>query len=374
MTLAHIPYARQVERRVPIKTIPGVARRLGPELAAMNISSAFVIFDDQLQDTLLDTITTSLHEAGIQFSSTAVHADEEKKALSTLVTLTDSFAAARFGATTAVVAVGGGLIGNMAGLMASLLYRGVPLVHVPTTLLAQLDSAVDVKQSVNCGTQKNALGVLYPPSLVLSDPEMLSSLERRDRISGLGEAIKHGFAQDTEFARFVSEGNVESLSFLQEVTAKTVALKQKYWESASGLWADGDTEVRLTHLGHAVGKILEMNPTGVLTHGEAISHGMLVEARIARQHGYLSADELTYMERLLRATGLLDTSWSPDIPAIVDELRTRSQLKVALLEQLGAGRVVSRHVAADQVIRALRTYLEEREPAETEQAGGSRHA
>jgi 3-dehydroquinate synthetase len=202
-----------------------------------------------------------------------------------------------------VVAVGGGVTGNMAGLMAALLFRGIRLVHIPTSLLAMLDSVLSLKQAVNAGVGKNLVGTFYPPVAVLADTAMLRTLPRRETISGLCEAIKNSLAIRPEMTDLLLRGlrpdacydDATMRSIISEsILAKASVTVADEHESRTGL---------VLEYGHTVGHALEYTAAGGLSHGEAVGLGMLVAAEVAHRLGHLDASTVALHSELLGQAG-----------------------------------------------------------------------
>ena len=218
-----------------------------------------------------------------------------------------------------VLALGGGVVGDLAGFAASCYRRGVPLVQVPTTLLAQVDAAIGGKTGINHPRGKNLVGAFYQPRLVLVDPAMLLTLPERIYREGWGEIVKYGMILDAELFRLL-EAQVPALlardaALLTEVIARCVQLKVdvvRHDERDSGLR-------NILNYGHTFGHALEAltGYTGADTwlHGEAVSLGMQVAAHIALARGLLSREEALRQQTLLQALGLPTTCPPIDIEA-----------------------------------------------------------
>jgi 3-dehydroquinate synthetase len=262
-----------------------------------------------------------------------------------------------------VCSVGGGVVGNIAGFVASILFRGIELIHIPTTLLAQLDSAVDVKQSVNSRGIKNSIGTYKAPGFVFINPQFLLTLSDRELRSGLGEALKHAFAQDITFIPNVLSVDTQDLHALTELIAHTISLKLQHWEQTPNIWSKHDKKIeRLTHLGHTTGRILESIELGLLTHGEAIAHGMVIEAYASNQLGYLDYNSVNFMRDSLQEAALLPklpASYGPDeILARLYPVSILYKPIFAVLKRLGDPDVLSTTIPKQLMRKALLWYLQ----------------
>ena len=229
---------------------------------------------------------------------------ESHKTLSTVARIIDVLVANRFGRDCAVIALGGGVVGDMAGFAAACYQRGVAYVQVPTTLLAQVDSSVGGKTGVNHPLAKNIIGAFHQPELVCYDTATLATLSERDIRAGLSEVIKHGLIWDASFVNWCEEHAEELLALEPEAIAhalyvgchvKAQVVSQD--ERESGLRA-------ILNLGHTIGHALEaVAGYNELQHGEAISIGMVGAARLAVRLGY-DQEIHTVTKRVIRKFGL----------------------------------------------------------------------
>jgi 3-dehydroquinate synthase len=239
--------------------------------------------------------------------------------------------------SSTLISFGGAATANLAGFVAATLLRGIRLIHIPTTLLAQLDGTVDFKQAINLDGVKNLIGSFYAPLLVVVDPYFLSTLPERHLANGLSEALKHALVQDRELCgRFLSRAADRSSAFLDEAIQRTVALKKVLLESESY----DDAEMLLQY-GHAVGHALESITQHELLHGEAIAIGMCVSAEIALAMGLCNQATVDAHYRLFRAYGL--PAYIPhgckvdDILRLIyrDKYRSDGLQQMALVRELG---------------------------------------
>ena len=230
-------------------------------------------------------------------------AGEPRKDLAAVGELMESALALGADRGSVVVALGGGITGNVAGLMAALLFRGIRLVHVPTSLIAVLDSVMSLKQAVNASVGKNLVGTFYAPVEVLADTAMLRSLPRRETVSGLCEAVKNALAiRPAMIGLLLRELRPDAcypdaalLSFIREsLLAKASVVVEDERECRAGL---------VLEFGHTVGHALEHVARGRLSHGEAIGLGMIAAAEISHRLGHLDARAVAMHRRLLERAG-----------------------------------------------------------------------
>lgn len=231
---------------------------------------------------------------------------ETKKRLATVESICRTLVRAGADRKALLVAVGGGVVGDVAGFAAASYLRGIRLVHVPTTLVAQLDSAIGGKTGVNLPEGKNLVGAFYPPSLVLVDPEVLRSLPGKQFRSGLYEVIKYGIIADTDLFRFL-EGRMEGLlrqerEILEWVMPHCIRVKANVVS-----WDEREGGLRQSlNLGHTLGHALEA-ATGFrrFLHGEAVAWGMLAAAQIAVDRGSFAEEDARRIARIIRRVGML---------------------------------------------------------------------
>ena len=293
--------------------------------------------------------------------------DESGKNLRNLEKIINEFFSAGGTYRSCICSLGGGVTGNIAGLAASIIDRGISLVHIPTTLLAQLDSAPDVKHSINVPGIKNAVGSYKCPDFVLIDPLFLESLSLREIKSGIAEAIKHGFSQDLQFVKFISSSNkknkLTNLNTLERIVCKTISLKIRHWEQTPTKWNEKKKTERLTHIGHTIGKVLEMLDIDYLTHGEAISHGMVIETYISYLLGYLKKDSANYVNSILKDLNLLyplnDFYSSKEILNYLYPKNSREKPVFALLKKLGNPETISTTISRAVIKKALTWYFKQ---------------
>lgn len=206
---------------------------------------------------------------------------------------------------TGIVALGGGVVGDMAGYAAATYLRGIPFVQVPTTLLSQVDSSVGGKTAINHPLGKNLIGAFYQPQYVHIDVATLETLSKRDFLAGIAEVVKYGVVFDGDFFAWL-EANVESI-LKQDVAALTHAIKTSCAIKADIVEKDEtENSVRaILNYGHTFGHAVEhLSGYGKVLHGEAVSIGMIVAAKISNQLDLCSVDDVQRIESLLARFGL----------------------------------------------------------------------
>jgi 3-dehydroquinate synthase len=242
--------------------------------------------------------------AGIKPSFADIQAGEENKSLSTLLPVYDQFLSQRIERSTPVIALGGGVIGDMAGFVAATVLRGVPFVQVPTTLLAMVDASVGGKTGVDAKAGKNLIGAFHQPIAVLIDPGVLKSLPERELRGGLAECIKHEIIRDPDgFASLehnINKALALDIEFLTALIAHNVAIKARVVE------ADPFERGERAHLnfGHTFGHAIESVSKFQYSHGESVALGMAAASNLAKELGMIDEPSRQRIENLIKAAGL----------------------------------------------------------------------
>ena len=291
------------ERSYPIHIGEGLLDQ--PELLAPHIRGrqVAIISNETVAPLYLERLTRSL----AQFSviSVVLPDGEAFKTWETLQLIFDGLLTARHDRRTTVIALGGGVIGDMAGFAAACYQRGVDFIQVPTTLLSQVDSSVGGKTAINHPLGKNMVGAFYQPQLVLADISTLDTLPDRELHAGLAEVIKYGLIRDPEFFVWL-EANIDSL-LVRDREALAIAVKRSCANKAEVVAADEREtgERALLNLGHTFGHAIETGMGyGEWLHGEAVSAGTLIAVELSRRLGFVTVDEVLRVENLFSRAGL----------------------------------------------------------------------
>ena len=235
-----------------------------------------------------------------------------------------------------IIAFGGGAVGNLAGFVASTIYRGIKFVHIPTTIISQADSTIGGKQSINTYYGKNTLGSIYEPEFILTDFNFLKTLPEKEIRSGLAESIKHGLCQDEIFLEKFSKKSKRK-KFINEVVEETIKLKINLFE----LDKEGANESKVFVYGHEIGHAIEALSKGRLAHGESVSIGMCCSANISNNLGHLPARSLKKHYSILKEWNLptkIPRNISPK--EIIGNLESsgklnKNKLEIVLLNNIG---------------------------------------
>ena len=313
---------------------------LGPKAAR-----AAVVSDSRVAPLYVPRVAASLRDAGFAVTEIQIPEGEQHKNLAWLALVYDRLIEAQIERSSAVVAVGGGVVGDLAGFAAATVLRGVPFVQVPTTLLAQVDAAIGGKTAINHATGKNLIGAFHQPRLVAIDIQTLKTLPRREYVAGLAEVVKYGAILDRAlFDRL--EQSVEALlrqdaELLDAVIATCCRLKAMVVEEDE---TEGDFRAVL-NFGHTVGHAVEtLTEYRRYLHGEAVAIGMVAAARLSELRGSLARGDAERLEGLLRALGL-PTAVPDDLAAEqlalaieADKKAAGGKIKFVCIDELGKTR------------------------------------
>jgi 3-dehydroquinate synthase len=332
---------------------PGLLDQAGALLTDAGLQGkAMIISDDTVAHLYGDRLKRALSGAGFDTAMISIPPGEGQKSLETAALLYGRLTDLNAERTTPILALGGGVIGDLAGFVAATYMRGVPLVQIPTTILAQCDSSIGGKTAVNHGTLKNRIGAFYQPRLTISDVSLLQTLDRREVSDGLSEVIKHGVILDAALFQFL-EDNIEQIrgldgSLLEHAVAASARIK-------AGIVVQDELDLGLRNVlnyGHTVGHAVETVSHLSIWHGEAVAIGMAVEARLARELGLLQNAEVARIVNLLERAGLKTA-----LPAL-----DRASMMAALMhdKKVAGGRVkfalpqgIGKVVLTDLVDQAL---------------------
>lgn len=347
MQTLHVDLA---ERSYPIHIGAGLLSRadllaphiVGRQVAIVTNETIAPLYLQALQDTLADYRVTPI----------VLPDGEAFKNWETLQSIFDGLLGARHDRRTTVLALGGGVIGDMAGFAAACYQRGVNFIQLPTTLLSQVDSSVGGKTGINHPLGKNMVGAFYQPQAVLIDTRSLDTLPPRELSAGLAEVIKYGLICDAPFLDWLEE-NMAALRSLDQA-ALTEAIERSCAAKARVVGADEkETGVRATlNLGHTFGHAIETQMGyGVWLHGEAVAAGTVMALEMSHRLGWIDADERDRGIRLFQAAGLPVVPPQEMTPEqflahmAVDKKVLDGQLRLVLLRSLGEAVVTSDYPA-----------------------------
>ena len=293
------------DRAYPIHIGPGLLDRAELVLPHLAQKRAVIVTNTTVGPLYLERFARTLREAGVRVDSVVLPDGEAYKNWETLNLIFDALLTQRAERKTTLVALGGGVIGDLTGFAAASYQRGMPFIQVPTTLLAQVDSSVGGKTGINHPLGKNMIGAFYQPQLVLADTDTLNTLPDRELSAGLAEVIKYGLIRDLPFLEWL-EANMEQL-MARDTAALTYAIRRSCENKAEVVAADEKEagQRALLNLGHTFGHAIEAGMGyGNWLHGEAVAAGTILAADLSRRLGNLSQADEARIAALFRRAGL----------------------------------------------------------------------
>lgn len=337
----------------------GIMDDLGRRMRQTGLSGrASVVSDEDVFPHHGACASESLVDAGFDVESFIVPAGETSKSMDTAMELYNWLVSRRTERGHSVVALGGGMVGDLAGFVAATFLRGLPLVQVPTSLIAMADSSIGGKVAVNLPQAKNLIGAFYQPRLVVSDVSTLKTLPERELVSGWAEIIKHGFTLDAEFVQFLEKRLSQIIALETGPLVETV--RRSAWIKASVVGEDERERERrmILNYGHTIAHGLE-TATGYerFLHGEAVAIGMMGSAMLSQRLGLISSDIVSRQKKLLERFGLPTSCSGVDKDKVLaamelDKKVRERAVRWVLLEDIG--RTVFRHdVPMQDVVSVL---------------------
>lgn len=336
----------------------GLRMQLQDLLSAWNQGQQWVVLTQETIYSLYRPVIQQLENSGFNIGVITVPGDESAKNIQYAEQVWSQMVKLGCDRSSILLALGGGVVGDLGGFVAATYMRGIPFIQIPTTLLAMIDSAIGGKTAVNLAAGKNLVGAIYQPKAVLVDPGFLETLPTRNVISSLGEAIKYGFIRDRSIydtikTRFDDLVGLKDKALLSEIITKSCQIKSQI--VSNDQFENG--ERKLLNFGHTIGHAFEtIQDYGGLYHGEAVLYGMKCATFISHQKGLLSAEEY------LDAKALLDRFPLPKLGAVSpekvleivshDKKNVNSKLSFILLDKIGNA-VINTDVTADDIVESL---------------------
>jgi 3-dehydroquinate synthase len=343
---------------------------IGPDLLADDVrlaasvagSHAAIVTNTVVGPLYLARVAGALRAAGKKVTEIVLPDGEEEKTWENLNRIYDALLRDKCDRKTTIVALGGGVIGDMAGFAAATYMRGVPFIQVPTTLLSQVDSSVGGKTGINHPLGKNMIGAFYQPQAVIADTSTLDTLPARELSAGLAEVLKHGAIIDAQFFDWIEE-NIARL-MARDPAALAYAI-QRSCEIKADVVRKDEREGGLRailNFGHTFGHAIEAGMGyGAWLHGEAVGCGMVMAAELSQRLGFIDATTRTRIATLVRAAGLPTTA--PDLGAErwielmqVDKKNEGGQIRFILLKPLGSPLITT--VPQDTLLAAIGACVE----------------
>ena len=326
----------------------------------------FIVTDETVAALHLKPFEAGLAAANLTATSIVLPPGEQTKSLSQLQSLTARLLDARVERDSVLIALGGGVIGDLTGFAASITLRGIPFVQVPTTLLAQVDSAIGGKTGINTAQGKNLLGSFYQPHLVLSDTATLTTLPPREFLSGYAEVVKYGLINDVAFFHWLEKNGAAILERTPEALTHAIVTACK---AKAGIVTADEREAgnrALLNLGHTFGHAFEAaNAFGPdLQHGEAVSLGMCLAFAFSVRLGLCPAEDAKRVHRHLAAIGLPTTpgeagagKWDPKV--LVNLMRQDKKVRGGRLRFILTRGIGKAFLHEDLAAEEIQNFLEE---------------
>ena len=342
MVTIRVPLVEQREASYDILIGPGLVHQLDRILKQYCPAAAYALITDSHVAKLYgEAIAKQVSGVGCQVELLTFPAGEWNKTRETWGSLSDRMLAVQLGRDCAVIALGGGVVNDVGGFVAATYLRGVPLVQVPTTLLAMIDSSIGGKTGVDVPAGKNLLGAFHQPRVVIVDPELLASLSSVQLAAGLAEAVKHGAIADAEYFAFLESEYAAIFAkhapALERVVRRSVEIK-------AAVVAQDEREKgkrAILNFGHTVGHAIEATSQYEVLHGEAVAIGMVYEGRLAETLGIAASGTAqrirSVLERLHLPVERPDASQVDDLIAAMraDKKVRAGEIRLALPRAIG---------------------------------------
>ncbi len=344
----------------PVHVGAGLLDRLG-ELARearLKPGRAMLVTDSNVGPLYAERAISSLARAGFKAAKIEIQAGEASKSLATLSNIYDRMVEAELDRQSIVFALGGGVVGDLAGFAAASFMRGVPLVQVPTTVVAAVDSSLGGKTGVNHPRAKNLIGAFYQPRMIVADVSTLKTLGEREFREGLAEVIKYGAIMDAPMISDLERGLGVILS--REPDAMESMVERSLRHKASVVERDEHESGlrKILNFGHTVGHAIEASAGyGSYLHGEAVAVGMVAAAKLSRAYAGLDGAEAARLEALIRSAGLpvaMPSKWrGEDFERALrlDKKRADEGVEFVLIDRLG--HAFTKKLAFDEIVASL---------------------
>ncbi|ENO88292.1 MAG TPA: 3-dehydroquinate synthase [Thauera aminoaromatica] len=346
------------ERAYPIHIGRGLLGRADLILPHLKTQRVAIVTNEVVGPLYLERLRAGLEDAGVRTAAVVLPDGEAHKDWETLARIFDMLLAERCERSTTLVALGGGVVGDMGGFAAACYQRGMPFIQVPTTLLSQVDSSVGGKTAINHPLGKNMIGAFYQPRLVLADIDTLDTLPDRELSAGLAEVIKYGLIRDPGFLAWL-ELNLDRL-MARDTDALAWAIERSCRNKAEVVAADETEqgERALLNLGHTFGHAIETGlGYGEWLHGEAVAAGTMMAAELSRRLGWIDAAAVARIEALLERARL--PVWGPRLGVeryvelmSHDKKVEAGKLRLVLLRALGCA-VMHGEAPAGEIAAAI---------------------
>jgi 3-dehydroquinate synthase len=326
-------------RGYEVSVAPGLLDRAGEIiLAAAPAHRYAVISDSNVTPLYAARVVAQLEENGKLVPLCTIPAGEAHKTRDTWAEITDQLLQAQLGRDSAIIALGGGVVCDLAGFVAATFMRGVPVIHIPTTLLAMIDASIGGKTGVDTPTGKNLVGAFHQPAAVIADPLVLETLPLEELRSGMAEALKHGAIADAAYFDFVSRGArdlVGAESGKRDVEALNHVIEKSIRLKVGVVGADEREKGarKALNFGHTIGHAIETLSGYAMRHGEAVGVGMLLEATASERAGITESGTASRIREALENAGLPTArQLGPSVSSILESMRSDKKSRAGVTE------------------------------------------
>ena len=346
------------DRAYPIHIGSGLLSQIDLILPYLKRKNVAIVTNTTVAPLYLEKLAKPLREAGVSVLEIILPDGEAYKNSETLNLIYDTLLKNRCERSTTLIALGGGVIGDLTGYAAATYLRGIPFIQIPTTLLSQVDSSVGGKTGINHPLGKNMIGAFYQPKLVLADIDTLQTLPPRELSAGVAEVIKYGLIRDADFFDWL-EVNMIKLMALDEAVSM-YAIYRSCQNKAEVVAADEHEtgERALLNLGHTFGHAIEnAMGYGVWLHGEAVAAGTVLAAALSQRMGWLTSEQISRIHALLSAANLPLNAPKLGVEKYLDLMANDKKVengKIRLVLQQGIGKaVITSNYDADKLKETL---------------------
>lgn len=349
---------RTATESYPILIDWGWLDRFGEHIKNMGLRGRIhIISDDMVFPHYGARVQKSAEKAGFSVNSFTIPAGEQSKSLEMASRIYDWLIETRVERSDSIIALGGGVVGDLAGFIAATVLRGIPFVQVPTSLMAMVDSSIGGKVGIDHPQGKNLIGAFYQPRLVFMDVQTLNTLPKRELVSGWAEVIKHAFIRDPQLLDQLEKGSQDLLKLNREITTdvvtKSAVIKGKVVsedEKEQGIRT-------ILNYGHTIAHGLETaTEYGRFLHGEAVAVGMMGAAMISQHIGLLSADNVKRQRDLIEKFGLPVVCSNVDVDGIQQAIQLDKKVRAKKVQWVllsDIGHIVIRHDVPAEIVRGV---------------------
>lgn len=323
-----------------------------------------LISSEHVTELYENTVEKSLIENGYKVHFIKMPSGEKNKNLKTVQYLYDKILDLNFDRSSVIIALGGGVLGDTAGFVAATIFRGIELIQIPTTLLSQVDSSIGGKVGINHERGKNLVGAFYQPKVVIVDPNVLKTLEFRERVSGFGEVIKYGIIKDRIFTNFLLE-NYKDILLLKNMDYVNYAISRSIEIKSAIVSADEKESLlrMILNFGHTIGHAIEVTEGyGKFTHGEAVIVGICAAIKLSADIGILDTNEAEKLINNLKKIPVVPSVNHLDEEKILEAIYYDKKIKngkvrFVLLNKIGETEIRD-DVSDEQIIEVIKWIKE----------------